>query len=129
MTTRCIRAVIAAASLALAAVPAVAAQAANQPNTTGLPLFAHTYMGTQYDAFQNPTDHHWYMSYTAVADGDSLATVEDWYRHQLPHAKETPYVDRGNRGIQLTSGKDKVRIYKAGKNPGAVIMLYKYVRD
>ena len=76
MTTRGIRAVIAAASLALAAVPAVAAQAANQPNTTGLPLFAHTY-----------------------------------------------------RGIQLTSGKDSVRTYKAGKNPGAVIMLYKYVRD
>lgn len=59
MTTRGIRAVSAAASLALAAVPAVAAQAANQ----------------------------------------------------------------------LTSGKDKVRIFKSGKNPGAVIMPYKYVRD
>ncbi|HEV2181178.1 MAG TPA: hypothetical protein VGR59_12710 [Gemmatimonadaceae bacterium] len=76
MTTRGIRAVIAAASLALAAVPAVAAQAANQPNTTDLPLFGHTY-----------------------------------------------------RGIQLTRGKDRVRIYKSGKNPGAVIMLYKHVRD
>lgn len=59
MTTRGIRADIAAASLALAAVPPVAAQAANQ----------------------------------------------------------------------LTSGKDKVRIYKSGTNPGAVIMFYKYVRD
>ncbi len=131
MTARRIRMVVLASAVSFAgmASSALAAQANNEPNKTGLPLYAHTIMGTQYDAFRDPTDTHWYTSYTAVVSSDSLEAVEAWYRHALPKATETQYVDGGRHGIQLNNGKDRVRIYKMGKNPGAVIEMYKYVRD
>lgn len=131
MTVPWIRMVVVAATVSMGGVVATAlpAQARNQPNKTGLPLYVHTIMGTQYDAFQDPTDSHWYTSYTAVVSSDALDTVEAWYRHALPKAKETPYVDGGKHGIVLNNGKDRVRVYQMGTNPGAVIELYKYVRD
>lgn len=131
MTARCIRVVAAAAALSIAGAvtSALPAQARNQPNKTGLPLYAHTIMGTQYDAFRDPANNHWYTSYTAVVSSDSLETVEAWYRRALPKATEMPYVDGGKHGIVLNNGKDRVRVYKMGKNPGAMIELYQFVRD
>lgn len=130
MTARGIRMVVVAATLSMvgAVVTALPAQARNQPNKTGLPLYAHSIMGTQYDAFQDPSDGHWYTSYTAVVSSDSLEAVEAWYRHALPKATETPYLVGGKHGIVLNNGKDRVRVYQMGRNPGAVIELYQYVR-
>lgn len=116
-------------SIAGAASSVLPAQARNEPNKTGLPLYTHTIMGTQYDVFQDRTDKHWYTSYTAVVSSDSLEIVEAWYRRALPRATETTYVDGGRHGIQLRNGNDRVLVYKLGKNPGAVIELYKYARD
>jgi hypothetical protein len=131
MTARGISMTVVAIALSIAGASASAlpAQARNQPNKTGLPLYTHTIMGTQYDAAQDRGDKHWYTSYTAIVSSDSLEIVEAWYRHALPRATETAYVDGGRRGIEFTNGKDRVLVYKLGNNPGAVIELYKYARD
>lgn len=130
MSARSIGMLLTAIALSMVgAASALEAQARNQPNTTGLPLYVHSIMGTQYGEYRDRADKHWYTSYTAVVSSDSLEVVETWYRRALPKAIETPYVDGGRHGIRLTNGKDRVLVYKLGRNPGAMIELYKYARD
>jgi hypothetical protein len=95
---------------------------AQNGNQTGLPLYPKNDTGTQY-----PPNPEGYSIYTAHSS-DSLATVEDWYRHALPKAKETHDDNQLTHGIVLESGKDKVLVYQLGKSQGAVIELQKYVR-
>ena len=69
-----------------------------------------------------------YMSNT----GDSLSTVEDWYKKQLPNAK----IDDINHnsmfgsyfklnGIKLLSGNDLINIYADTDRNKTTIELYK----
>ncbi|HSS97617.1 MAG TPA: hypothetical protein VLK33_11330 [Terriglobales bacterium] len=95
---------------------------AQKGNETGLPLYPNPNTGTQYTA--NPEG---YAIYTCQSP-DTLATVEEWYRHALPKAKETQENNQLTHGIVLTNGKDKVLVYQLGKSPKAVIELQKYVR-
>ena len=121
---------LAAAALALALVvaglvaPGLSLAEGNQKNETGLPLYPSATTGTQYPPAT--TKGVTYSIYTAQTK-DSLAVVEDWYRHALPQAKETKSDNNLTHGIVLTIGKDKVLVYQLGKMSGAVIELQKYV--
>ena len=95
---------------------------AQNDNETGLPLYPNTTTGRQY-----PTNPEGYSIYTAQSH-DTLAAVEDWYRHALPKAKETQDNNQLTHGIVLTNGKDKVLVYRLGNSSGAVIELQKYMR-
>jgi hypothetical protein len=95
---------------------------AQNGNETGLPLYPKTTTGKQY-----PPNPEGYSIYTAQSS-DTLAAVEEWYRHALPKAKETEDNNQLTHGIVLTNGKDKVLVYQLGKISGAVIELQKYVR-
>jgi hypothetical protein len=95
---------------------------AQKGNETGLPLYPNTNTGTQY-----PPSPAGYAIYTCQSP-DTLAAVEEWYRHALPKAKETQDNNQLTHGIVLTNGKDKVLVYQLGKSPKAVIELQKYVR-
>jgi hypothetical protein len=95
---------------------------AQKTNETGLPLYPNTNTGTQY-----PPNSDGYAIYTCQSP-DTLAAVEEWYRHALPKAKETQDNNLLTHGIVLTIGKDRVLVYQLGKSPKAVIELQKYVR-
>ena len=95
---------------------------AQKGNETGLPLYPNTNTGTQY-----PPSPDGYAIYTCQSP-DTLAAVEEWYRHALPKAKETQDNNQLTHGIVLTNGKDKVLVYQLGKSPGAVIELQKFSR-
>jgi hypothetical protein len=112
-------AVAIAAAVLLGAPTPVLAQKGNE---TGLPLYPNTNTGTQY-----PPSPAGYAIYTCQSP-DTLAAVEEWYRHALPKAKETQDNNQLTHGIVLTNGKDKVLVYQLGKSPKAVIELQKYVR-
>jgi hypothetical protein len=114
-----------AVAVAIAAVVLLSAPTpilAQKGNETGLPLYPNTNTGTQY-----PPNPAGYAIYTCQSP-DTLAAVEEWYRHALPNAKETQDNNQLTRGIVLTNGKDKVLVYQLGKSPKAVIELQKYVR-
>ena len=93
---------------------------AQKGNETGMPLYPNTTTGTQY-----PPNPEGYAIYTCQSR-DTLAAVEEWYRHALPKAKETQDNNQLTHGIVLTNGKDKVLVYQLGTRPGAVIELHKY---
>jgi hypothetical protein len=95
---------------------------AQKGNETGLPLYPNTNTGKQY-----PPSPEGYAIYTCQSP-DTLAAVEEWYRHALPKAKETQDNNQLIHGIVLTNVKDKVLVYQLGKSPGAVIELQKYMR-
>jgi hypothetical protein len=80
--------------------PALAAQGNNR-NDTGLPLYPHVTTGSQYPASQ--TKEGQMLIYTAQSS-DPIATVEAWYRHALPKAKETRDDNQLTHGIVLTNG-------------------------
>lgn len=114
-----------AVAVAIAAVVLLGAPTpilAQKGNETGLPLYPNTNTGTQY-----PPNPDGYAIYTCQSP-DTLAAVEEWYRHALPKAKETQDNNQLTHGIVLTNGKDKVLVYQLGKSPKAVIELQKYVR-
>ncbi len=114
-----------AGAVAIAAVVLLGAPTpilAQKGNETGLPLYPNTNTGTQY-----PPSPAGYAIYTCQSP-DTLAAVEEWYRHALPKAKETQDNNQLTYGIVLTNGKDKVLVYQLGKSPKAVIELQKYVR-
>jgi hypothetical protein len=110
--------------VALIAIPLVLPTlilAQKKGNETGLPLYPNTNTGTQY-----PPSPAGYSIYTCQSP-DTLAVVEEWYRHALPKANETQDNNQLTHGIVLTNGKDKVLVYQLGKSPKAVIELQKYV--
>jgi hypothetical protein len=95
---------------------------AQKGNETGLPLYPNSNTGRQY-----PPNPEGYAIYTAQSS-DTLTAVEQWYRHELPKAKEAQDDNKMTHGIVLTNGKDKVLVYRLFNSPGAVIELQKYVR-
>ena len=107
-----------AAVLLVAATPLLA----QKGNETGLPLYPNTNTGKQY-----PASPEGYAIYTCQSP-DTLAAVEEWYRHALPKAKETQDNNQLTHGIVLTNGKDKVLVYQLGSSRGTVIELQKNVR-
>jgi hypothetical protein len=120
-------AVAATLALAVAALFVASGQSlaeGNAKNETGLPLYPNAKTGTQYPP--STTKGKTFSIYTAESE-DSLAAVEDWYRHALPQAKETKDESGLTHGIVLTIGNDKVLVYQLGKRPGAVMELHKYI--
>jgi hypothetical protein len=113
---------VAAAIAAVALLGAPTPILAQKGNETGLPLYPSTNTGKQY-----PSSPEGYAIYTCQSP-DTLAAVEEWYRHALPKARETPDNNQLTHGIVLTNGKDKVLVYQLGKSPGAVIELQKFLR-
>jgi hypothetical protein len=105
--------------------------AGGQGNTTGLPTYPHDAGGIMDATFRSlPNGQHCisYMSST----GDSLSTVEDWYKKQLPSAK----IDDINHnsmfgsyfklnGIKLLFGNDLVNVYADTDRNKTTIELYK----
>ena len=118
-------------SVALIGFMESAGAAGGQGNTTGLPTYPHDAGGIMDATFRSlPNGQHCvsYMSNT----GDSLSTVEDWYKKQLPNAK----IDDINHnsmfgsyfklnGIKLLSGNDLVNIYADTDRNKTTIELYK----
>ncbi len=122
---------IAVVSFALIGLIATAGAASEQKNATGLPTYPHDADGIMDSTFRSlPNGQHCvsYMSNTV----DSLSTVEDWYKRQLPNAK----IDDINHnsmfgsyfklsGIKLLSGNDLVNIYADTDRNKTTIELYK----
>jgi hypothetical protein len=119
------RLIAAAASIAaLAIAPATLAAQQNNPNTTGLPLYAKINTGSEYPSVKEASGH--YKVYTAQSP-DPIATVEAWYRKALPKAVETKDDNQLTKGIVLTVGKDKVLIYNLGGGKASILELQKYI--
>ncbi len=105
--------------------------AGDQQNATGLPTYPHDAGGTMDATFRSLPNGQHCIHYTSNT-GDSLSTVEDWYKKQLPSAK----VDDINHnsmfgsyfkltGIKLLSGNDIVNIYAYTNKNKTAIELYK----
>lgn len=109
---------------ALAMLPSALAAQHNNPNTTGLPMYPHLNTGSEYGSLK--TKAGTYRIYTAQS-ADAIATVEAWYRHALPKAVESKFDDAPNHGIQLTVGKDQVRVYKLDTAKATLVELKKYL--
>jgi hypothetical protein len=117
--------------VALIGFMATAGAAGEQQNTTGLPTYPQDAGGIMDATFRSlPNGQHCisYMSNT----GDSLSTVEDWYKKQLPNAK----IDDINHnsmfgsyfklnGIKLLSGNDLINVYADTDRNKTTIELYK----
>jgi hypothetical protein len=97
-----------AVSLAVLLLTAPTPILAQKGNDIGLPLYPNTTTGRQY-----PPNPEGYAIYTCQSR-DTLASVEEWYRHALPQAKETQDKNALTHGIVLTNGKDKVLVYQLG---------------
>jgi hypothetical protein len=95
------------------------------PNDTGLPTYPHFTQGRAYQQPQRDSGRTYHV-YTA-GTGDDLATVEAWYRHALPGAKETAVDNSFTHGIVLTAGNNKVQVYQLGKSQGSVVELWKFL--
>ncbi len=93
------------------------------PNETGLPMYPHFTQGRQYQPPQHDSGRAYHV-YTAGTN-DSLPSVEAWYRHAMPGAKESPIKNGFMTGIALTAGGNKVQVYQLGSARGAVVELWK----
>jgi hypothetical protein len=122
---------IAVIGLVLTGFVATAEAAGEQQNATGLPTYPHDAGGTMDATFRSLPDGRHCISYMSNT-GDSLSTVEDWYKKQLPNAK----IDDINHnsmfgsyfklnGIKLLSGNDLINIYADTDRNKTTIELYK----
>jgi hypothetical protein len=115
----------------LIGIMATATAAGGQQNATGLPTYPHDAGGLMDATFRSLPNGQHCISYM-TSTNDSLNTVEEWYKKQLPSAK----VDDINHnsmfgsyfklnGIKLLSGNDLVNIYADTDRNKTTIELYK----
>jgi hypothetical protein len=87
-------------------------------NLTGLPAYPNLTSGAMDRAFRTEALGRWCARFSGTT-GDSLVTVEGWYRKTLRHASETDlandrqYQSLGSlSGIKLALGLDYVAVYR-----------------
>jgi hypothetical protein len=102
--------------------------AADLDNPTGLPVYPNVEGARLEDRLTTDDLGRWCMRLSARS-WDSLATVENWYRHALSNASETDLLHDGDYerryleldGIKLTKNLAFVAVYKASKGAATSI--------
>ena len=118
-------------SVSLMGCIASATAAGGQKNTTGLPTYPHDAGGIMDATYRSIPNGQHCINYQ-TSSKDSLATVEDWYKKELPNAK----IDDINHnswygsnfklnGIKLQLGNDVVNIYADTDRNMTTIELFK----
>ena len=98
-------------------------------NTTGLPTYPKETSSIM-DAQPRDWRGHQCTHYASSSD-DPLATVESWYRKELPGAKEAPvnadaqYGPFKLDGIKFSHGVDVVNVYRMQGQKDTAIELFK----
>ena len=100
-------------------------------NLTGLPAYPNLSSAVMDGTFKTDTLGHWCMRFWADT-GDSLTTVEAWYRKtligsseiDLSHDKTYKNV-RGLVGVKIVVGIDYVVVYKTSTQAPTSIDLYR----
>ncbi len=104
---------------------------ADTSNLTGLPAYPNLSSAVMDGTFKTDTLGHWCMRFWADT-GDSLTTVEAWYRKtligsseiDLSHDKTYKNV-RGLVGVKIVVGIDYVVVYKTSSQAPTSIDLYR----
>jgi hypothetical protein len=86
---------------------ATAGAAGERQNTTGLPTYPRDASGIMDATFRSLPNGQHCISYVS-STGDSLSTVEDWYKKQLPNAK----IDDINLYADTERNKATIELYK-----------------
>ncbi len=97
-------------------------------NPTGLPVYPNVDHERLEDRMRTDDLGRWCIHLSARS-GDSLATVENWYRHALSTSSETDLRNDGNygngyvelEGIKLTMNLAFVAVYQASKGAATSI--------
>jgi hypothetical protein len=108
--------------------PASLVMAADLHNPTGLPVYPNVESARLEDRLRTDDLGRWCVHLSARSS-DSLATVENWYRHALSAASETDLLNDGDYGrryveldgIKLTKNLAFVAVYKASKGAATSI--------
>jgi hypothetical protein len=107
-----------------------AVPAAPLDNLTGLPTYPNLDRAAMDRVLHAETLGRWCVRFTA-STGDSLDSVETWYRKTLKHASETDLA-RDERfgtyplliGVKLALGRDYVALYRLPNQP-TIIELHR----
>jgi hypothetical protein len=123
------------AAVMLLAAPLLAfaphALCAETRNLTGLPAYPNLSSALMDGTFKTDTLGHWCMRFWA-ATGDSLTTVETWYRKALIGSSEIDLTHdktykhySGIVGVKIVLGIDYVVVYKNSSQAPTSIDLYR----
>jgi hypothetical protein len=107
------------------------ALAAETRNLTGLPAYPNLTSAVMDGTFKTDTLGHWCMRFWADT-GDSLTTVEAWYRKALVGSSEIDLTHdktyknySGIVGVKIVLGIDYVVVYKTSRQAPTSIDLYR----
>jgi hypothetical protein len=98
---------------------------------TGLPAYPNLLTAELDKTYRTEALGRWCARFT-MTTGDSLATVETWYRKNLFRASETDLTNddqfqrlAGLAGIKLALEFNYVAVYRSSLNPSTVIELHR----